>query len=341
MAIVNAPVIYTTYGDISPRTAAYAVRELLKRGDPLLVLERFGQAKTLPQKSTQTMKFRRYEALEPATTPLSEGVTPTGKLLTKTDVTTVLRQYGDFVGLTDVIEDTHEDPVLRETMALCGEQAAQTLELVRYGVLTAGTNVFRAGDAAARNQVAAGLTLGLQRKVVNALQRQLAGRITQIVMAGPDFNTSPVGAGYFAVCHVDLETSIRKMTGFVPVEQYSDAMKAIPGEIGKVESVRYVGTTLCKPWEDAGGSASTTYMSTTGSNCDVYPILFFGRDAYGITALKGKNSVAPMVLNPNTPRGGDPLGQRGTVGWKTWAGAVILNELWMARAEVAVPVSFE
>ena len=100
MAIVNAPVIYNTYGDISPRTAAYAVRELLKRGDPLLVLERFGQAKTLPQKSTQTMKFRRYEALEPATTPLTEGVTPSGKLLTKTDVTTVLRQYGDFVGLT-------------------------------------------------------------------------------------------------------------------------------------------------------------------------------------------------------------------------------------------------
>ena len=37
----------TAYGDISPRTAAYAEKELLKRGLPYLVLEKFGQAKTL------------------------------------------------------------------------------------------------------------------------------------------------------------------------------------------------------------------------------------------------------------------------------------------------------
>ena len=32
----------TNYGDISPRTAAYAEKELLKRGLPYLVLEKFG-----------------------------------------------------------------------------------------------------------------------------------------------------------------------------------------------------------------------------------------------------------------------------------------------------------
>ena len=32
----------TAYGDISPRTAAYAQKELLKRGEPFLVIERFG-----------------------------------------------------------------------------------------------------------------------------------------------------------------------------------------------------------------------------------------------------------------------------------------------------------
>jgi len=33
----------TSFGDISPRTAAYAEKELLKRGIPYLVLEKFGQ----------------------------------------------------------------------------------------------------------------------------------------------------------------------------------------------------------------------------------------------------------------------------------------------------------
>lgn len=334
-----APTSVNTYGDISPRTAAYAASELLKRGDPLLVFERYGQAKPLPKNSTQTMKFRRYKALPLATTPLTEGVTPTGSSLTYEDVTAVLKQYGDFVAITDVIEDTHEDPILRETMSLCGEQAAQTLETVRYGVLNAGTNVFRAGGVASRNAVATGLTIGLQRKIVNALQRQLAGRITNIVTASPNFATEPIAPAYIAVCHVDLETSIRQLPGFVPVEKYSDAMKAQPGEIGKVESVRYIGTTMALPFTGAGASV-TDYMAT-GGKADVYPILFFGKDAYGLVSLKGKNAVTPIVLNPNTPRGGDPLGQRGSIGWKAYSTAVILNEAWMARAEVAVPTSFE
>ena len=35
----------TIYGDISPRTAAFVVKDLMKRGMPYLILEKFGQAK--------------------------------------------------------------------------------------------------------------------------------------------------------------------------------------------------------------------------------------------------------------------------------------------------------
>jgi len=70
------------------------VVELLKRGMPYLVLEKFGQAKELPMNKTQAMKFRRYEHLPLATTPLIEGVTPTSIKLAFTDITAILRQYG-------------------------------------------------------------------------------------------------------------------------------------------------------------------------------------------------------------------------------------------------------
>jgi N4-gp56 family major capsid protein len=43
-----------------------------------------------------------------------------------------------------------------------------------------------------------------------------------------------------------------------------------------------------------------------------------------------------MVLNPGKPSKSDPMAQRGYVSWKTWYTAVILNDLWMARLEVAV-----
>ena len=84
----------TTYGDISPRTAGYAVKELLKRGQHLVTTERFGQSRPLPKKNTQTIKFRRYESLVNALAPLAEGVTPAGQKLRYTDIVAVIQQYG-------------------------------------------------------------------------------------------------------------------------------------------------------------------------------------------------------------------------------------------------------
>src|SRR5512142_1158921 len=103
----------TTYGDISPAVAASAAVEMLKRGQPNLVIQQFLQSKPLAKNQTDTMKFRRYERLSAATTAITEGVTPTGSTPTKTDYTATLSQYGDFLELTDKIADMHTDPVLK------------------------------------------------------------------------------------------------------------------------------------------------------------------------------------------------------------------------------------
>ena len=50
----------TTYGDVSPAIAAYAVVRLLERAMPYLHLEKFGQTYPIPTNSTLTAKFRRY-----------------------------------------------------------------------------------------------------------------------------------------------------------------------------------------------------------------------------------------------------------------------------------------
>jgi N4-gp56 family major capsid protein len=75
-------------------------------------------------------------------------------------------------------------------------------------------------------------------------------------------------------------------------------------------------------------------VSTTGVSADVYPVLYLAKDAVGVVPLKGKDSMSIMVVNPK-PAAGDPLGQRGTAGWKVMHTAVILNDLWLVRAEVA------
>lgn len=320
-----------SYGDISPRTAAYAEKELLKRGLPYLVIEKFGQAKSLPSNSSKVEKFRRYNALSTTPATLTEGVTPAGQALSVTDITATLNQYGGLVQISDVILDTHEDNTLNEAITLLAEQSAQMIEKMRFGVLKAGTNVVYA-NGTARTDVNTVLTTDIQRRAVRTLKRQNARQITSIVRSTASFGTENVAPGFVALIHPDLEGDVRKMSGFTPAEKYG-SLSPWENEIGKVDDVRYVSSTIFEPWANAGG-AKGAMLSTAGVSADVYPVLFLGRDAYGIIALKGQYALTPMVVNPK-PSDSDPLAQRGSVSWKAMQTAVILNDAFMVRVEVA------
>lgn len=327
-----------TYGDISPRTAAYAAARLLKRGQHLMVAERFGQPKPLPRNHGKTMKFRRYESLPRADAPLAEGIPPAGSKLTYTDVSVTLEQYGDFVPHTDVIKDTHEDPILRESLDLCSEQIAETKEVIRIAVLKAGTNVFYANSAANRAAVNSPPLRSDLRRIYRSFRRNKAQEISRIVAASTKISTQPVEPAFFILGSTDLDGDFRNMDGFVKAAEYSNSAKALPGEIGSVEQFRIILTPLFEPWL-AGGASGTTYLSngdapSSSSACDVYPLIIVGKDAYGLVPLQGENAVTPFVVNPK-PSHSNKLGQEGHVGWKMYDATVILQQYFMARLECA------
>lgn len=321
------------YGDITPRTAGKAMPGFLMRALPYLVLEKYLDMKPLPSNSTKIAIFRRYEALERALTPLVEGVTPVGKNIRYTDVQCTLQQYGDFVQLTDQIQDFHEDPVLQEYIGITAEQAAQTLETLRYNVLKAGTNVFYANKVAGRTSVVAALALADQRRVTRAFKRQNVGYITQQTASTPNYGTVSVRASYIGLIHPDCENDVRALAGFKDAVDYGAKVPVDSFEIGAVEDVRYIRSTIFESFPDAGGDKGTM-VSTGGVKADVYPILYLGSHCAASVPLKGKNAItAPIVRNPGTISDSDKLGQRGHVGWKAYFGAVILNQLFMARVE--------
>ena len=345
-----------TYGDISPRTAAFVVRDLLKRGMPWLIFEKFGQAKVLPSNSTKTIQFRRYYLDSTFTTPvgatdfnpyeyftgsnfnpankvLTEGVTPDATSLESSDYEASLIQYGDRVIISDVIMDTHEDPILREAVDILGEQAAVLIEKTRYNVLKAGLNVFYANGT---TRIGTNTTLSLldQRKVTRFLKRQLGKQITSMVKSTPAYGTEPIAPSFIGIVHPDVEPDLRAITGFVPVEKYG-SMTPWEGELGKIEDVRYLATTISEPLASAGASGGSAVLQSDGTNADIYQTIYLARDAYGIVAFKGANAMTPMVVNPKASDS-DPLAQRGHVGWKGYSATIILNDFWMARVEHAV-----
>ncbi len=324
-------------GTISDRTNGYAVAKLLERSQYDMVFERFGQVDPQGQNKTTTRKWRRYLSLQPALAPLAEGVPPSGQELTYEDIQCVLEQYGDLVKITDKIADTHTDPVLNEATELCGEQIGETIERLRINFLTAGTNVFFANGVANRSLVNSPATLSDFRNIYRTFRRNKAKFISKIISATANVGTEPVAPAYFAIGHTDLDADIKGIAGFVPVEKYSSAVQALPFEVGKVENIRIILVNTIDAWKEAGVSGSTHL--TNGGNgtgkADVYPLLVFAKDAYGMVPLQGYNSVTPHVYNPGQPSPYDPLGQIGFVSWKTYQGGIILNQMYMARLEVA------
>jgi N4-gp56 family major capsid protein len=325
----------TRYGDagVSPRTNVYAERQMLRHAGPHIVLDKFGMSRPMPKNKTQTIKFRRPRVFDAATAPLVEGITPSTTQFRYEDVETTLKQYGMLVEITDHIEDTHEDPVLNDATVQCGENIGRTVEALTYGVVRAGTNVFYA-NGTSRTDVNTPISLSKVRAVVRALKAQKAMKITQIMDGSVNFATRPVEASYVAVHHTDLESDIRNLAGFTPVAQYGSRKPIHEYEIGSVEDVRFICSADLDPFVDGGGTAGSM-VSTSGTSADVYPVLFFGKEAYGVVPLRGQGAVSPTILRPGVRDKSDPLGQRGYVGWKTWFAAVVLNQLWMARLEVS------
>lgn len=315
---------------------AYIAAKALQRALPYLVFEKFGQGYPLPNKSTRTIKFRRFEALDNTPKELTEGVTPQGQKMTYTDIEADLKQYGDLLVMSDVVLATADSPVMEQASAIIGEQAAQVVERIRINTLLGGSNVEYA-NGTARAQVNTPISLGLQRRITRKLKNQLARFITDAIASTPRFYTESVLPCFVAVCHPDVEGDIRNMIGFKDSVDYG-SQAPWENEIGAVENVRYIFTTMMPSYPDAGGDATNAagnkMLSTAGTKADVYPILYIAKDAYGLVPLKGMDSLTPMVQNP-TPTPSDPLAQRAYVAWKTMQTCVILNQAWMVRAEVA------
>lgn len=326
--------VIVKYGDLSPRNGNMSWGALLKRAVPGIVTERTAQVKTAEQRKGKTITFRRYEKLEAATAPLMEGVTPSGKQVSYTDVSVTLEQFGDYIEITDVIVDTHEDPIESEFKTILSEQMKETKETLNFDVLKGGTGVLYT-NGTARNAVNTVIDRGDIRRAVRDLRGANCSFFTEILDGSPKVGTTPVASSFFAFSHTDAQADIENITGFKAVHEYGDSMKGVEYEVGAASNVRFILTTLCTPWADAGAAGSTMLATTAaGTAVDVYPLIIVAPDAWGVVPLRGKDSGNVAVVNPK-PVAGDPLGQRGTLGWKMWHAGLILDDNRMLRVEMS------
>lgn len=301
-------------------------RDLLFRAQPLLVHNRFGMVKDIPANNSDVVKFRRYGNLSAATTPLTEGVTPVGSQLSKTDISATVQQYGDFILLTDKLTMETEDPVRMEANEILGDQAGDTLDQLTRDVITATTNRIYAGSGNVQtSDVAAGdvITSGNVDTAEETLKAANARYITSFVDPSTGYNTVPLPPCFVGICHTYTVKTIRAFTGFTKVELYANPASRMEGEFGKYGNTRFLETTNGKIYTGSG----------TGG-IDVYVTLILAKFAYGTTRIAGhalENIVKPL----GSAGTADPLNQRETSGWKATFVAKILNDNFLVAIEHA------
>ena len=323
----------TTLSTLPPGVQAFYDRNLLMRAQPSEVHGRFGQLRPIAQRNGNQIKFRRYSQLAPASTPLVEGVTPSGSSLTVTDLLATLAQYGDYVTLTDMVSMTNQDAVVTEATDVLGDQAGTTIDQARRDVLVAGTNAAYANLVANRAAVNNKIQAADLDRVIRFLKVQNAKFVKNMILPTDKIGTASVRKGFIALVHPDVEFDLEQITGYRSVSDYGSQEGVLEDEIGAYKNIRFISSTNCKIFPGAGASGTTTYKNN-GSNYDVYVTLFIADNAYGVCPLSGQalNTYVKQLGSAGTA---DPLEQRSTVGRKATTTTKILNDSWMIRLESA------
>lgn len=316
---------------------------MLSHAEPIVVLGNFGSQKEQPLNKTDTVVFRRLNpfnmqgngapGIVAQNFVLAEGTTPNSNSITYTDVSVTLQQYGILFKFSSKVELMYEDDIPSDMSQLTGETLAEVSELIRYGMIKAGTSVLYA-NGSSRAQVNTVVSLNRLRQATRQLETARAKMVTQRLQTGVNYGTQPVEPGYIVFLHTDLEADVRNLPGFTKTVEYAQFKPVHEREIGSVERFRFVTSPLLAPFLGAGSATLNGCLSIGGANVDVYPMTVMAQEAWGSVALKGMGAVKPTILKASERNHANPLGQFGYVGANFWTASVRLNENWMVRLEV-------
>jgi len=311
--------LMTTSSQVDPAVGLFYERTLLQPPQPDYIYTKYAERKSIGLKQGDTIKFRRYGRLSAATTPLVEGITPSGDRLSKVDLTAKLSQYGSYITITDVVDLTVEDPVITIAVDRQNDQMMNTMDQLARDYMCASASSV---DCTNGDDTATLLNATDIAGAVQTLRSNDAKYLFRRINAGQGIGTSPVRSAYGGLAHTDLENDLRNIDGFLDVVQYSQASGIEEAEFGCTGNVRWLTSTN-------GYSATHTFASGSATG---YFSPIIGRDPtslpFAMVDLSGGNAQ-PIVKGFGSGGTNDPLDQRTTVGWKAWQAFRILQDLYI------------
>ena len=292
-------------------------KDLLDHAINTLQLNQFAKQADLPKNlgSKQLRFFRPVSAASSNVVTLVEGTpisTFTDMSYTAVDVDLV--QIGEAMKFTDVLGWTSLLNILKDGIALMGEDCALKADDVTLATIIGGspTERFSGGQT-----TFAGLG-GLSAANGKFTYSDGLDAVTNLTI-----NKTPrINGEYIGIVPPQIARDLQVDSTWVNASSYTGVKQLFRGEIGMLSGVRYVVTT------NAWGESATKGTRDTATPT-IFSTIFTGRDAYGVAKLNGTSPMKPQVIIADKPDKTDPLNQLLIAGWKAYYNAVVLNPAWV------------
>lgn len=310
--------INTGTGSVATKPAAFYDKVLLEvRRQRSFYHQKLAQKRPMPKNAGDTINFRKIQKLEPALTPLTEGVTPDGSEAKIFAISATTKQYGDYMLFTDVVDFQQIDPILTEYTVEQGHQANETLDILTRDELAGGSTVFYENGKTSRSELAADdkPTIDTFRKAILRMKK--------------DHVRPALDGKYVAIISPEVAFDLLDDPKFLKAYEMNQSGKPlIENEVADVYGIKFIEQVNAKVFEEAGAD-----------DVNVHASIVLGNQAYGITNIKGEGDIKSIIKGLGSAGSTDPLNQRQTIGWKVNAFvAKRLDELAIARLE-SVPTN--
>lgn len=304
---------------------------------------------------SMSVKWERWGDLAVSKTPLGEVGNPLAfgmgrdtAVPTLTPITAAIAKYGNAVAYTEELDLFQINARAAGFLTVLGRNCGQSLnELMRDvfntkgGYTAAQADIYSGGTS--RATVDEALSANNVRYATNLLQNAGAYTFEPMTMGSQNIGTSPIREAFLGIVHVDQETDVRALPGFVGVEAYASQTRTYVGEVGAALGVRWIMTRFA-PVEttNSGGAATSTLIQTSSTN-DIYSWFIYGQDAFGSVGLGemfakeiyelGDMPPAVQIIQhaPGSSGVGDMYNEIGSVAWKAWWAGKDLNSAWCVK----------
>lgn len=355
----------TTSTTLTSQFQNFFSKELLSIVQQETILDQFSMKAPIPKNNgNKAITMFRFGAPSVAgvQTISSEGTAISSanyRALVLNRLSKTLAQYGQVIGLTDILRATDLFNSLQQATKTSGLDMALWVDSVIRNVLV-GSNLTASGSSIgsaaegggtfdnsdACNTAASsggikvyGNPATLTTQTFSALNSDTtAANTTMTASAVLDSmtrlkrNRAPmINGGYVLATDPRVTRDLMRDTDWLNASNYGN--KGTPfykGEVGSIYGCRVVTQTNSFVSTGSGTAADEFIYQATAAggglavSKDIIASFFFGNESFGIPALTGDDPLSPKVVITDTPDKSDPLNQLVTVGVKLYFAALRL-----------------